>query len=213
MADNNLDSHALRRVDTHIDTRSMQTLMGLVNGIVADAQLNEMELRYLRTWLTEHPRLLSQWPACAIASWIHDICEDGIVTQAELEYVLGNLQQLASSDFASTGSTSAEPLRLPIDDSEPVNFQGATTVLTGEFMYGTRRRCEDLCIVLGSIVAPNVTKKTNVLVIGHRVSASWQHESYGAKIARAAELRSSGSPIRIISEQFWFATARAVGKC
>lgn len=203
---------AARAVANRIETKAMQTLMGMVTGVVADAHLHDKEILLLNTWLTEHAEMATQWPGCAIAHQIRSVLADGIITDDERTHLLSSLSELANSDFAATGSTQAEPIALPIDDQANVNMFNAGIVHTGTFMFGTRAQCERLSMAMGAMPLDTVSRRTDVVVIGTRVSPSWVNESYGRKILRAAELRDSGCPIRIISERFWFQHAQAAGK-
>lgn len=201
-----------KAIDAHIQTRCMQSLMGLVTGIVADSELNEKEVLFLNTWLREHPEVVSHWPGSAIAAWVREVCADGQVTREERELLLHNLSAMVSSDFASTGAVASGPTELPIDDSRPLSMVGAGIVHTGVFLFGTRARCERLSEALGAVPLSTVTKAVHVLVIGTQVSPAWVTESYGRKIMQAMELRTRGSPIQIVSERHWFAHAEAAGK-
>jgi len=60
-----------------------------------------------------------------------------------------------------------------------------------------------MVVAVGGSVAKNVTKDTDVVVVGELVSDSWIHESYGRKIEKAVELRDSGGGVSIVSEQHW----------
>lgn len=195
-----------------METKAMQSLMGMVTGIVADEHLHDREIALLSTWLAEHREIAEQWPGSAIAAHLRLALADGIITEEERAHLLAVLSELAATDFAATGSATAEPMRLPIDDSQPVQWRDAGVVHTGEFMFGTRAQCERLTMALGGMPLDNVTKHTDVLVIGTRVSPHWLHESYGRKIMKAVDLRQRGASISIISEQRWLGMAQASGK-
>ena len=185
--------------------------MGLVTGIVADAHLHDMEIQLLSTWLAAHQEVTRSWPGLAIYEWVREVCADGVVTDAEREHLLANLTALAATDFATTGSVQADPLELPIDDSADIVFAGVGIVHTGTFVYGTRAKCERLSEQLGARPLGQITKAAGVLVVGTRVTPSWRTESYGQKIIDAVNLQRKGHPIKIVSEQRWFAAAQASG--
>lgn len=200
-------------VANRIQSKSMQTLMGMVTGIVADAHLHDREIQLLSTWLSENSAAANYWPGSVIAAQVRAVLADGMITEDERRHLLGVLTEMANSDFSATGSAQAEPLKLPIDDEAgPVAMMNAGVVHTGTFMYGTRAACERLSMAMGAMPLDNVSKSTDVLVIGTRVTPAWFNESYGRKILRGAELRQKGHAIRIISEAYWFETAKAMGK-
>jgi NAD-dependent DNA ligase len=140
------------------------------------------------------------------------VLADGIVTEEERTHLLSVLTEMANADFAATGSASAEPMQLPVDESRAVNWNNAGVVHTGAFLFGTRAQCERLSMTLGAMPLDNVSKQTDVLVIGTRISPAWVNESYGRKIMKAAQLRKDGHPIHIVTEKFWFGHAQSIGK-
>lgn len=189
----------------------MQTLMGIVTGIVADDHLHDLEIQMLSTWLSAHEAVTRAWPGAAIAGWVRDVCADGVVTDSERAHLLENLAAMVAADFSLTGSVQPEPTQLPVDDSAPIDFSGLGLVYTGTFAYGTRARCERLGEMLGARSLKAVTRATDMLVIGTQVTASWRTESYGQKIIDAMGLQQSGHRIRIVSERHWFESARLLG--
>ncbi len=210
-ADGPIEIGTVIALQKHVETRSMQTLMGIVTGIVADEQLHDLEIQMLSTWLAEHAWVSSLWPGSAVAGWVQTTLEDGIVSEEERETLLANLRTLASADFAQTGSTAPEPTRLPVDDSRPLVLSGRMVAHTGKFLFGTRAKCERLSAKLGATPIDVVTRDTEVLVIGSMVTPTWVTESFGRKILGAVKLRDKGHDIHIVSEHHWFAHARAAG--
>lgn len=203
---------AMAAIANRVETKAMQTLMGMVTGIVSDEVLHDREIQLLSTWLLENQACAAQWPGSAIAAQVRAVLADGIVTEEERSHLLTVLRDLANSDFSASGSAVPEPIRLPVDDSAVVSMMNAGVVHTGTFLFGTRSACERLSMAMGGMPLDNVTKHTDVLVIGTRVTPAWVNESYGRKILRGAELREAGHPIRIISEAYWFRLAQDLGK-
>lgn len=194
---------ALRAVNRHMENRALQTLMGIVTGVLADGQLHDAEIALLKTWISANPEVTGAWPGSAIAAMVRDVCADGVITPAERELLLANLTALAGADFSNTGSVTPEPTRLPVDDTRRLTFRGRVIVHTGTFLFGTRARCEKASANMGALLADNVTRDTDILVIGGRVTPSWVTESYGRKIMQAARLRDEGANVEIISEAHW----------
>lgn len=207
-----LSPSALGAIGNRAEAKAMQTLMGMVTGIVADEALHDLEVQLLNTWLTENNRCAEEWPGSAIASQLRLVLADGVITAEERSHLLAVLTDLANTNFAATGSASSEPLQLPVDDERPLTMSNAGVVHTGVFMYGTRAACERLSMAMGAMPLDNVTKRTDVLVIGTRVSPGWMNESYGRKILRGVELRDAGHGLHIVSEAYWFRTAQLMGK-
>lgn len=190
-------------ITKHKTNRAIEHLMGLITGLVADGQLNDLEIKMLSTWVASHPEVTNEYPGSIIALKVKEVLEDGIITEDERFHLLNMLLQLASTDFSSTGSATAEVLKLPIDDSVSPDFTRTTVCFSGDFVYGTRACCFKLAEKVGSKCTDSLTRKVNVLVIGTRVSPDWIHTSHGRKIQQAVELQSAGHKIQIISERRW----------
>ena len=65
--------------------RTIDTLIGIVTGLVADQQLNEPELHMLENWLSNHSHANGDPDFFDIQETITDIIADGIITAEELE--------------------------------------------------------------------------------------------------------------------------------
>jgi NAD-dependent DNA ligase len=200
MIDNYATQVALKR--RHL-SKCVEQLLGLVTGMVADGELNNMEISFLNTWLTEHCDVATVWPGNVVAKLVKEILANGVVTDAERTRLMKVLTDLTGSDFSQTGSVSAEVATLPVDDQCEVDLQDANVCLTGEFLFGNREKCEQLAEQAGATPLGTVTKKIAYLVIGTNVSPHWAHTSYGRKIEQAVALQQGGHHIRIISERRW----------
>lgn len=187
----------------HRLNKAVEHMIGLVTGIIADRQLHDLEINLLRTWLTENTIVTTTWPGFVVARKVEEILADGVITDAERAYLLAVLTQLAASDFALTGSSSPEVAALPINDAVTVILKNAAVCHSGEFLFGTRAACERITLKAGGIAVDAVTRRTDFLVVGTRVSPDWAHTSFGRKIQKAAELQEAGHPIEIISERRW----------
>lgn len=194
---------ASKAIEQRVNTRAIQTLLGICTGIVADETINDKEISFIQTWLEEHQGICDQWPASAIYYKIKDILADGVITNDERASLMARLQQLTGNFFADTGAAAVEGPALPIDDDPSIFFRNTSFCFTGEFMYGTRASCERAILKLGSTPADTVTKKIDYLVIGSMVSPDWCNETYGRKIELAMKYKNDGVPITIISERQW----------
>lgn len=185
--------------------KGVELLMGLVTGMLADGRLNDLEVKFLNTWLSEHEDVAAIWPGNVVAKLVREILADGVITEPEHERLIKMLSDLTGADFAQTGAVSAEVTTLPLDEHCLVSLRDANVCLTGEFLFGTRVKCEEIASHAGATPHGTVTKKIAYLVIGTNVSPHWAHTSYGRKIEQAMELQQAGHPIRIISERRWLA--------
>lgn len=186
-----------------INSKSVQILTGLISGMVADGQLNDLEIQFLNTWLTENSGVTNSWPGSAVARHVREILEDGVITNEEREHLLKTLQGMAGNDFTETGAVTPCVADLPYDHDHIPAFSGVRVCLTGEFLYGTRSACEAISTKIGAIPVASLSRKVSYLIVGTHVSPAWLTESYGRKIMQAVELKSGGHPIRILPERRW----------
>lgn len=183
--------------------KGVELLLGLVTGMLADGHLNDLEIKFLNAWLTEHDDVAAVWPGNVVAKLVSDILADGTVTESEHDRLIKMLTDLTGNNFVQTGSVTAEVMMLPVDEQCPVSLRDANLCLTGEFLFGTRAKCEEVAGLAGAVSYGTVTKKITYLVIGTNVSPNWVHTSYGRKIQQAVGLQQAGHPIKIISERRW----------
>lgn len=195
-------SHAKRVVlDQRRITKSLNTLMGIVSGIVCDGNLHDGEIHFLSTWLKENEDISSIYPANVISRRVSEVLQDGVITADEKEHLLKELSVLSGNDFSNTGSALPEHIHSVFDDDPHIIFEGNLFVLTGEFLYGTRPACELAVQKRGGTTKSYVTKKTNYLVVGSMASPDWIVANFGRKIQEAAEMSLSGEyEIAIVRE-------------
>ncbi|MGF6489285.1 NAD-dependent DNA ligase [Pseudomonas frederiksbergensis] len=113
------------------------------------------------------------------------------------------LHQFAGLPIGSAQTFTA-PTSLPLDNPAPsLSWADRMFLFTGIMAYGPRKECESLIIERGGLIGGSVSKKIHYLVVGSIGNDQWLHSTYGTKIKRAVELRESGVPIAIISEEYW----------
>lgn len=186
-----------------LDTRAMQTLLGICTGFCADEHISDKEVIFLETWLKENNETTAYWPGSAIAGRIRTILADGIITNEERADLHELLRSITENHFSETGAASPERPALPIDDDPSIFFRNMLFCFTGKFFYGTRAACERVILNLGGMAVDSVSKRLDYLVIGALIEPSWAHTTYGRKIESAMKHKEAGSEITIISEQQW----------
>ncbi len=78
--------------------RALNTLFGICKGIVADKRLNEREVAYLNTWLSEYePLLAHDGDGIDIIEEIKSILSDRVVTKSELEDLQAMFESIAEN--------------------------------------------------------------------------------------------------------------------
>jgi len=198
-----------RSLEAHRTKKAIEHLLGLIEGIIADGQLHDLEIKMLSTWLSSNTECFNKWPGNAIAMAMQEVLADGVITEVERSYLLDMFKKLINTDFTETGSATAEVTSYPNDDGRDICFNGLTVCMTGEFAFGTRAACEKITVKAGGLPIANVTKKLDVLIVGAMVNSDWAHTSFGRKIQKAVEMKNAGHPIKIISENKWAALLQA----
>lgn len=188
--------------------RSAGVLLGIAQGLLSDGQLNNEEIRFLKSWLEQNEALATSWPGDVLYARVKSVLEDGQVTEDERNYLVDTLQQLiggTSEDLADATHVT----ELALDRSAVITIPEATFCLTGNFVYAPRSQCEDVIVKLGGQVSNSVTKKVSYVVVGGLGSPEWKNGSYGTKIEKAIEYKRMGLPLSIVHEDQWSAVAFA----
>lgn len=194
--------------------RSVDELIGLCKGIIADGIVQEGEVRFLASWLERSRDITDVWPVNIIAERISSILEDGIIDENEKVELFEVLCEITGSRPGleildkNTGeileNVSHASTTLPIDKPAPeIFFENRLFCLTGKFCYGTRDACKTEVLSRGGQVQSSPTAKTNYLVIGLIGSTDWIHSTHGRKIEYALKLREKGLPVSVVTEEHW----------
>ncbi len=181
--------------------RAINELIGMLRGIVADGIVNKSETQALAKWMLLNAEVANVFPVKPIAQRLNHIYADGIVTDEECRELKELIDQtLGQQDPESVlcGPTDF-PLTKPAPD---VVFPRKEFVLTGNFLYGTRKDCEHQIELLGGRCSDAVHPQTDYLIIGSLVSRDWKYTTHGTKIEKAMEYAGK-YPLAIISERHW----------
>jgi NAD-dependent DNA ligase len=182
--------------------KSVESLLGICRGLIADNQLNTAEIGFLDTWLRENQEVARAWPGDVIARRIAHILSDGVVTDEEARDLKETLSQITGG-FLDHGAPSGTATIFPTESVHSILFDNTIFCFTGKFIYGSRARCQMATEALGGMCIPDVTQKLHFLVIGALASRDWINTSFGRKIEKAVQLRNAGHSVRIISEETW----------
>ena len=184
-----------------LSSRQIDELIGIARGIAADGALNQAELEFLQKWLAANSCISDQPVVRTLYERVTEVLSDGILDEEECTELLDTLNSFSSRDF-ELGEV-LKSTTLPLCDPAPVlSFSGRKYCFTGTFNFGQRKYCEEAVVSRGGTCA-SLTQKTDFLIIGVYATESWKHSSFGNKIVKASEWRSSGIPISIVSEEHW----------
>ena len=185
------------------EVRSIDELIGLCRGFLADGAIVQQEAEFLRDWVDRHAEFRNDFPYNIVYQRLHEALEDGVLDSDEEADLLDCIAKLVGGEIA-LGEVASLATALPLDNPEPpILLPAHTFVVTGTFSYGPRR---DVCKAIaerGGEIKPSISKNVNYLVVGTVGSRDWIHSSYGRKIEAAVELRQQGIPIAVVSENHW----------
>lgn len=167
-------------------TIALNTLKGMLNGILADSEIGEDEMISLRTWMHENESLRGNYPFDGIFEAIEKVMADGKITDDEGKN-LKEIFQRFTDPLSATQKTT-------------VPLEGKTVCLSGNFVNGSKAEIEKLITEMGGIPVNSVTKKTDVLVVGGEGNSQWAYGNYGSKVKKALQMQESGHPIVILGE-------------
>lgn len=184
--------------------RTTDELIGICRGILADGSINQAEVAFLQTWLSNHKPFANDYPFNVLMPQIASALEDGRLTSDEERDLLDMLVRFVGGEFVGDGGLSSLSTALPLDDPAPaIEWDGNGFLATGVFAFGPRKQVHHEIASRQGIVLTGPSKAMRYLVVGDVGSARWMHSSYGRKIERAIELRSTGHPVAIVSEAHW----------
>lgn len=187
------------RNDLH---RSAGALLGIAQGLICDAHLNDSEIHFLNDWLNKNENIANTWPGDVLHARVRTVLADGRVSEAERDYLLETLRKLIGGTLEDLGEA-AHVSELMFDMVESIRFNGATFCLTGDFVFAPRSVCADAIERRGGSVSSSVTRKVNYVVVGGLGSSEWKHGSFGTKIEKAMDLKRDGVPLLIVHEDPW----------
>jgi len=206
---NMADSPYRRYNHKRLNDRTIDEMIGLSRGILADNIINKEEAAFLKSWMEANIAYCNDPIINNLYCRIHEMLIDDIIDndeQAELIDLMRNF----------TGETTAghhEKLATTLPLSKPtprVEFPSCRFCLTGKFAYGPRRICEEVIIERGGTVISGITYELDYLVIGTLCSPDWVHTAYGRKIEKAVQYQKNKVDLSIITEDTWVQTAFAM---
>lgn len=191
--------------------RSLGALVGIAQGLICDAKLNDDEIRFLNRWLQENENISLTWPGDVVHSRIRAALEDGVVTENEREHLMQTLQQLIGGTLDELAE-SAHVTSLAFDEVDTLQFENARFCLTGDFVFAPRSICAEAIERRGGLVSSSVSRKTHYVVVGGLGSPEWKHGSFGTKIEQAMKLKREGAKLLVVHEDRW-ATSLSHNPC
>jgi NAD-dependent DNA ligase len=182
--------------------RSLGALVGIAQGLVCDGKLSDQEIHYLNDWLANNDAISFRWPGDVICSSVKLALADGVITESERTALTEILQKMIGGSL-QTLAAATHVTELAYDDLDLIEYTDAKFCLTGDFVFGTRSRCEGEIKKKGGTPCKAVTKALRYLLVGSLGSPEWKHGSFGSKVEKAMAYKQNGCPILIVDEQCW----------
>ena len=201
-----MPDHYLKFRPSATQQRTIDTLIGISKGMIADGVVNQCEAEALLSWLDVNQMTVAANPVTGgLVERVKEMLADDILDADESSELHDLLVQI-SGGIEGAGEL-FKPTTLPLDrPPPPVVFGDRSFLFTGTFIFGNRRACETAVREKGGVIEKTVTRRLDYLVIGSYVTDSWKHQSFGNKIEKAMECRDSNNPsLAIISEDHWTA--------
>ena len=117
------------KMESAIIVKSLNSLMGILSGLVSDGDLNDKEILFLKTWCDENSHIADAYPANIVFRRVHEVLIDNVITDEERKYLLHELKTISGNDFTNTGSALPEHIASIFDNDPTVIFEGNEFVL------------------------------------------------------------------------------------
>lgn len=186
-----------------VQKRTVDELIGICKGLVADNRINSEEAGFLATWLKANLAQAYVWPVKMLNKRIWTMLDDGVIDDVEKIELLSMLKALSGEHLAHEHVASFSATLPQNSPPPPVLFEGKCFCFTGKFAFGTRADCTAQVAARSGYVDPDVTSSLDYLVIGLMGSRDWKHSTFGRKIEAAMEYREKGCRVAIIGEEHW----------
>lgn len=182
----------------------LERMYGILEGIIADGEVNYREADYLKQWLHRNERKLGSWPSEPLYYRLSNFLEDQELDLSEQ----AELIQLIREETKSKGgprvgylyeSANFDPL------PETFEIRGATFCFSGTCRAGKRSHLERLMQELGASCCGGPKQKGCVVVVG---SLGYNDAEKHSKIHKAQDYRAKGHPVLLVSEQDWWSLVR-----
>jgi hypothetical protein len=184
-------------------TADMQSLHGILGGIISDGIITVPELQGLASWINDHEHLVGCWPYDEISSLVLAILADNKIDERE--------QQMLKFFF---GDFLSDSIPVPVGKNRDkgkaitglcavcpsITFPGSIFCFTGASPNHSRKEFHEIVEDLKGFASKTVTKDINYLVIGSGGNPCWAYACYGRKVEQAIDLRKKGHKLLLVHE-------------
>lgn len=171
-----------------ITTQATQLLMGILDGISCDEEINDEEAEHLLEWMEEYSYLRGFYPYDKVFDTLTPMMEDHHMDKTEQSALLVLIDRILH----------------PVDVDAGIQYEGSAFCLTGNFMHGSKEEIGALIESRRGSITKGVSKKIQYVVVGGAGSEKWAFGNYGSKVKKALELIEQGCPLQIVGEESLF---------
>lgn len=90
--------------------KAINNLLGLLQGILIDQQINSLEMDYLRNWVSDHEMYRNKHPFSELISTIETSTSDGVLTTEEIKDLEWLCQKFHSNEYYDVITTDLQQL-------------------------------------------------------------------------------------------------------
>lgn len=198
-----MDKHCFMN-QQRLETRATTELIGIAKGLIADGKLNEQEVDFLCSWLSNNTEYCDSFPFNILYDRLESMLSDNVIDEDERKELFEILTELTGEkkfkDEINNFSTTL-PLTKPCPE---IIIPGKSFCLTGTFLSGQRKDCEKAVLERGGSINPYINMQLDYLVIGSKPTRDWKQSSFGNKIIKAMDYNENKHcKIAIITEKDW----------
>jgi len=192
-------------------TASIQQFHGIAHGILADNNLDDVEIQRLKDWVELNDFLSGTYPYDEIKSLLTCIFSDHRIDDFErlqLKSFLGEFVDMKNSYHVNLAELDQIRSTMKLTGvcamCPDIVFEDHCFCFTGTSSRCKRDDIAKIVIEHNGTFSDRVTKATNYLVVGNGGNQCWAFSCYGRKVEQAVSMRKTGIPVMIIHENdFW----------
>ena len=79
--------------------KTINTLLGIIEGISIDARINVREIQFLQEWVNEHQEVAERHPFNELVPVVEEALEDGILSEDEHQDIVWLCEKLTSKEY------------------------------------------------------------------------------------------------------------------
>ena len=132
--------------------KSVEHLLGICAGILADNKLTIEEALFLDAWIKTHAEVAQNFLGLEVWKSVQKAAADRVISEEELAFLYQQLRKIVGCSYSESNDEEYEdsketlaPTKIFLDDPEPpVLFEGKKFCFTGQFQDMNREECLSL---------------------------------------------------------------------